>query len=149
MSKKFRFRGCLAKQHGKRAQTMLKSAPQHLYHNYRSLPRKWSWKKSLLLTCKIFWLLVNTLTGDEKYPVLHRVNSRMPNQKQLSQKPNTFSQFFAAFLKTRFHFRHFEEKDDPHRFWMFEFTDSEKVVREMSKKSQLRGCFDKQCGKRA
>ena len=32
---------------------------------------------------------------------------------------------------------------------MFEFTDSEKVVREMSKKSQLRGCFDKQCGKRA
>ena len=34
MSKKARFKGSFGKQHGKRAQTMLKFAFQHLYHIY-------------------------------------------------------------------------------------------------------------------
>ena len=34
MSKKSRFKGSFGKQHGKRAQTLLKFAWQHLYHIY-------------------------------------------------------------------------------------------------------------------
>ena len=129
MSKNSRLRGPFDKQHGKRAQALLKSASQHLYHIHRSLPRKLSWKKSLLLTCKILGLLVNTLAADEKYPVLNRDNLTIPIQMQLSQKQKTFSQFFAAFLKSTLNFKHFESKDDPHRFCIFEVTDSENVFR--------------------
>ena len=108
MSKKSRFRGCFDKQYGKRAQALLKSASQHLYHIHRSLPRKLSWKKSLLLTCKILGLLVNTLATDEKYPVLNRENLTIPIQMQLSQKQKTFCKAFAAFLKSELNFEIFE-----------------------------------------
>ena len=129
MSKKSRFRGCFHKQYGKRAQTLLKSASQYRHHIHRSLPRKSSWKKSLLLTCQILGLLVNTLATDEKYPVLNRDNLTIPIQMQLSQKQKTFSEFFAAFLKSRLNFKYFLKKDDPPRFCIFEITDSENVVR--------------------
>ena len=110
MSKKSRFRGCFDKQYGKRAQALLKSASQHLYHIHRSLPRKLSWKKSLLLTCQILGLLVNTLAADEKYPLLKRDNLTIPIQMQLSQKEETFSLFSLAFLKSRRNFEHFDKK---------------------------------------
>ena len=129
MSKKSRFRGPFDKQHGKRAQALLKSASQHLYHIHRSLPRKLSWKKSLLLTCQILGLLVNTLAADEKYPVLNTDNLTIPIQIQFSQKQKTFSQILAPFLKSRLNFKHFQLKDDPDRFCIFEVTDSEIVVR--------------------
>ena len=45
---------------------------------------------------------------------------------QLPQKQNTFSQFWAAFLKSRLNFG---KKDNPRRFFIFEITDSENVVR--------------------
>ena len=48
---------------------------------------------------------------------------------QLSQKQNFFARFFAAFLKSRLNFEHFEKKDDPHSFCISEITDSENVVR--------------------
>ena len=126
MSKKSRFRGCFDKQYGKRAQALLKSASQHLYHIHRSLPRKLSWKKSLLLTCKILGLLVNTLATNEKYLVLHRETLTISFLMQLPQKQNTFSQFWAAFLKSRLNFG---KKVNPRRFCIFEITDSENVVR--------------------
>ena len=129
MSKKSRFRGCFDKQYGKRAQALLKSASQHLYHIHRSLPRKLSWKKSLLLTCQILGLLVNTLAADEKYPLVKRDSLTIKFQMQLSQKQKTFSEFFAAFLKSTINFKHFEKKDDPHRFCISEITVSENVVR--------------------
>ena len=129
MSKKSRFRGCFHKQYGKRAQTLLKSASQYRHHIHRSLPRKSSWKKSLLLTCQILGLLVNTLATDEKYPVLNRDNLMIPIQIQWSQKHKRFSQFFTAFLKSSWNFEHFDTKDNPHRFCNFEITDSENVVR--------------------
>ena len=121
MSKKNRFRGPFDKQHGKRAQALLKSASQHLYHIHRSLPRKLSWKKSLLLTCQILGLLVNTLAADEKYPLLKRDNLMTPIQMHLSQKQKTFSQFSAPFLKTRLNFEHFDKNDDLHRFCNFDY----------------------------
>ena len=74
-------------------------------------------------------LLVNTLAANGKYPVLNRDNLTIPIQMQLSQKQKKFSQFFRAFLKSRFNSKHLEKKDDPHRFCIFEITDSENVVR--------------------
>ena len=74
-------------------------------------------------------LLVNTLAADEKYPVLNRDNLTIPIQTQLSEKQKTFSEFFPAFLKSRLNLKHFEKEDDPHRFCIFEITDSENVVR--------------------
>ena len=53
MSKNSRFRTPFDKQHGKRSQTLLKSARQHLDHIYCSLWKKLSWKKHLLVICKI------------------------------------------------------------------------------------------------
>ena len=108
-----------------------------------------SWKKSLLLTCQILGLLVNTLAADEKYPVLNRDNLTIPIQMQLSQKQKTFSQLFAAFLKFRLNFKYFGKKYYPHRFFISEITDSKNVIRKMSKKSRFREPFDKQHGKRA
>ena len=110
MSKKSRFRGPFNKQHGRRAQALLKFASHHLYHIHWSLPSQLSWKKSLWLTCIFLGLLVNTLAADEKYPVLNRDNLTIPIQMQLSQKQKTFSQFFAAFLKSSLNFKHFEKK---------------------------------------
>ena len=114
MSKKSHFRGPFDKEHGKRAQALFKSAPEHLYHIHRSLPRKFSWKKSLLLTCQILGLLVNTLAAQEKYLVLHGDNLTISIQMQLSQKQKTFSQ---------------KKKLDPHSFCLSEITDSENVVK--------------------
>ena len=54
--------------------------------------------------------LVNTLDADDRYAVLNRRNLTIPIQMQLSQKQKTFSQFFAAFLKSSLNFKHFEKK---------------------------------------
>ena len=81
------------------------------------------------MTCQILGLPVNTLAADEKYPVLNRDNLTMPIQMQLSQKQKTFSQFFAAFLKSRINFKCFEQKGDPYRFFSSEIMDSEDVIR--------------------
>ena len=80
-------------------------------------------KKSLLLTCQILVLLVNTLDVDERYPVLNRDNLTIPIQMILSQKEKTFSQSLAAFLKYKLNFKHFEKKDDPNSFYISEITD--------------------------
>ena len=47
---------------------------------------------------------------NEKYPVRNRDNLTIPIQMQLSLKEKGFSQFFAAFLKSRLNFEHFEKK---------------------------------------
>ena len=99
MSKKSRFIGPFDKQHRKRAQARFKSASHQLYQIHRSLPSKLSWKKSLLLTCKILGLLLNILAAKENYLVLHNDNLTIPIQMQSSQKEKTFFQFFGAFLK--------------------------------------------------
>ena len=149
MSKKSCFRGPFDKQHGKRAQALLKSASQHLYHTHWSLPSELSWKKSRLLTCQILGLLRNTSAADEKYSVLNKDSLTIPIHMQLSQKQKTLSEFFTLFLKSRLNSNFFGKKDDPHRFCISEITDMENVVRYLSKNSRFRGPFDKQHGKRA
>ena len=112
MSKKFCFRGPFDKQR-KREQRLFKSAPQQIYHLHWALATKLCSKKSLLWTCHILGLLVNTLAAYEKYPVLNRDNLTIPIQMRLSEKQKDFSKFFAAILKSRLNFEHFEKKDDP------------------------------------
>ena len=41
---------------------------------------------------------------------------------QLSRKQKTFSQFFAAFLKSSLNVGHFQKKDDPHGRCISEIT---------------------------
>ena len=76
------------KEHGKRAQALLKSPRQHLII---SLWIQLSWKKSLLVICKILGLFVNTMTADDKHSLLNRDNLRQSIQMQLCQKQTTFS----------------------------------------------------------
>ena len=120
MSKKSRFKGCFDRQYGKPAQALLRYASQHLYRIHQSLATKLCSKKSHLLTCQILGLLVNTLAADEKYPILNRDNLTIPIEMQLSEKQKPFSQFFAAFLKSRLSFEHFEIKDHPNSFCISE-----------------------------
>ena len=59
---------------------------------------QFSWKKFLLVICKILRVFVNTLTADGKYSVLNRDNLLQDVQMQLSQKRKTFSpRFFLHF----------------------------------------------------
>ena len=108
MSKESRFRGCFDKLYGKHAQGLVKSVSQDLYQIYLSLARELCPTKSLLLTCQILGVLLNTLPTNERYPVLNRENLTIPIQMQLSQKQKLCSQFFAAFLKLRLNFKIFE-----------------------------------------
>ena len=55
----------------------------------------------------------------------NRDNLRQPIHKELSQKLNTFSQFFHAFSKSGLNFEHFEKKDDPHSLFISEATACE------------------------
>ena len=119
MSKKSQFRQLFKKQDGKSFQTLLKSTSKHLYHIHWSLPRKLSRIKSLLFTCQILVLLVNTLAADEKYPVLNRNNLTIPIQMQLSQKQKNFYEFLAASWKSRLNFKHFGKKRWPSKILYF------------------------------
>ena len=110
MSKKSRFRGCFEKLYGTRAQTLLKSASQHLHHINWSVAGKLYLKMSLLLTCQILGLFINPLATNEMYPVCNRENLRILSQIQLSEKENNFSQIFPAFFKSMLNFEDFEKK---------------------------------------
>ena len=79
---------------------------------------QFSSKKSVLVTCQILGLFVNTLIANGKYSLLNRDNLLQHPQMQLSQKQKTFSAFFFffffAFWKSIFNFEYFQKKDDPH-----------------------------------
>ena len=52
---------------------------------------------SPLVLCEILGVFLNTLTVDCKYPVQDCDNLQLPNQMQLSEKRQTFSQFLFQF----------------------------------------------------
>ena len=126
ISKKFRFKGSFGKQHGKLSQTLLKFEQQHIYHIYWSLWRQLTCKRSLLVIRKILNLFPNTLSANGKYFPLNGENLTQPIQMQLSQKPKTFPEFVAAFLKTSLNFEHFQRKNDSHSWAISEITDYKK-----------------------
>ena len=98
MPKKSRLREFFDKQHGKRAKALLKSASQHLYHMHWSLPTQLCWKKSLLLTCRILGLLVNTLAADEKHLFLIETIWRYQFRCNYLRNKKVFLYFFC-FIK--------------------------------------------------
>ena len=110
MSINSRSNGSFPKQHGKRAQTLLKFPWQHLYNIYWSLSRQLSYKKSLLVICKISRLFIKTLSANGKYSLFNRDKLTQPIQMQLSRKQETFSKFFFAFLKCSLNFEDFQKK---------------------------------------
>ena len=63
----------------------------------------------MLVLCKISGLFLNTLTDDDKYPLLYRDNLRHSIQILLSQKQNAFSGFFSEFLKSTLNFADFQK----------------------------------------
>ena len=95
-------KSCIArpfeKQHAKWAQTLLESERKCLYYIYWSLCRQVSWEKFLLVITKFLRLVVNTMTGDQKYSLLNRNNLVEPIHMQLLQKQKIFSEFFFFFL---------------------------------------------------
>ena len=64
----------------------------------------------MIVLCKILGLLVNTLTDDDKYCLLYRDYLTQPIQILISQKQETFCQFFSEFLISTLNFEHFEKK---------------------------------------
>ena len=125
MSKKSRFRGAFDKWHVKRAETLLKSERQHLYHIYWSLWRILELKKSLWVICKVWGLFVNPLTANDRYSLLNRGNLLQHFQMHLYQKRKILCQFFFTFSKFIVNFEQFFKKDDLHIRCIFKFTDSE------------------------
>ena len=64
----------------------------------------------MLVLWKSLRLFVNTLTDGDNYCLLYRDNLTQPIQILLSQKQQTFSQFFSSFLKSILNFEHFQKK---------------------------------------
>ena len=127
MPEKSSFKGSFWKQHGKRAQTLLKFASQHLYYIYRSLWRQLTCKRSLLVTCKISRLFPKTLSANGKYSLLNRDNLMPQIHMQVSRKRKTFFQFVSPFLKASLLLTIFKKKDDPHSWCISEISEPEKL----------------------
>ena len=126
VSKKYRFKVLFHKQHGKRIQTLLKWPWRHFYHTYSAPRMILSWKKSLLVKCKMLWLFVNRFTAGDKYSPLNRDNLTQPFQKQLSQKWKCFSQLSSAVLISALNLEHFQKKVDPRSQCISEIKNSQK-----------------------
>ena len=62
------------------------------------------------MLCKILGLFVNALTDDDKSSLFYRDNLTQPIEILLSEKQNTFSQYFSAFFKSTLNFDHFQKK---------------------------------------
>ena len=149
VSKKSLFRGPFDKQHCKRDQIMLISERNQLYHILWSLFMQLSWKKPVLVTCKVLRMFVNVFNADSKCFLLNRDNLRQPIQMPLSEKQKKISKFFSAISKSKLNFELFWTEDDPHSWCISETTHSKNVVKQMSKKSRFREPWDKQHGKEA
>ena len=67
---------------------------------------------SPLVWGEILGVSVNTSTADGQYPVQGCENLQIPIQKQLSEKPKSFSEFFLSFLDSTANFEHFEKEYD-------------------------------------
>ena len=55
---------------------------------------------SLLVTCEILGLFVNTLVPNDMYSLCNSQNMQQAIQMRSSKKQKTFCQFFATFLKS-------------------------------------------------
>ena len=114
LPKKSHFRGSIEKQHIKCFKLLLKFEGQLLYPIYRSLENQFSYKKALLIICKIEKLFPKTLSADGKYSLLDIDNLTQRIKMRLSQKQKTFGEFFSSILKSSFNLEYLQIKDDTH-----------------------------------
>ena len=84
------------------------------------------WKASALVINKFLSLFVNTLAVNDKHYLHNRDNLPQPIQMQLCQKQKNFSEFFFAFLKSWWNFKHLRKKHDPRSWCISGSTGSEK-----------------------
>ena len=68
-------------------------------------------------------LFLNTLTGDDKYPLRNSENLQQTIQMLLPKKQKPFSEFFAAFLKSASNSEHVGKKDNSYNLSLLEITD--------------------------
>ena len=66
------------------------------------------------------------MTGDYKSYLFNRDKLAHPIQMKLSQKVKAFSEFFFAFLKPWWNFKHLRKKHDPRSWCISGSTGSEK-----------------------
>ena len=85
-----------------------------------------SCKKSSLVWCEILRLFVNALTADDQYSGSNMQNLPEQFQAPLSQKQQTFSWFFIAYLKYAWNLEHFQKKDEYPSLIISEIIDPEK-----------------------
>ena len=85
-----------------------------------------SWKKSALVWSEILKLLVNTLTGDDKYSLSNMQNIPQQFQTPSSQKKKAISGFFIAFLECEWNLENFQKKDEYRSLIISEIIDAER-----------------------
>ena len=98
MPKKSLFRSSVENEHAKCPQTLFKFEEQHLYHVYLSLGSQMSYKKSLLVICKISKPFPKTLSGHGKYSSLIDTIQRNEFRWNYLENKKPFSDFFLHFL---------------------------------------------------
>ena len=89
------------------------------------------------------------MTACDKYSVISRDKGMETSQMHLYQKQNVFSEFFSAFLESAFNFQHFQKKMTLIAYLFPKLPTTKDVLREISKRSRLRGPLDRRHGKRA
>ena len=107
-------------------QTLLKSARHYYYSLFSSIRGSLSWKRSPSVWYEILRLFVHALTADDKYSASNMENLPQQFQTPLSQKQNTFSGFFIAFLEWAWNLEHFQKKDEYPNLIISEIIDSKR-----------------------
>ena len=125
--KKHRFRNSFENQHVKESESLVKSSKEHFHHIFSSLWETLVWKISPLVICEILGLFPNTLTANDKFPVLDFGNLSSPIQMELYLNPTIFSDLFLSFLESTSNFYHFEKKHDRHTYFISEIIDCERL----------------------
>ena len=69
-----------------------------------------SWKKSLIVICKVLRLFIKRPTTNDKFSLLNRDNLMQPIEMDLSQEQETFSQLLCAFFRSTSIFKDFQKK---------------------------------------
>ena len=126
MSIRSSFKESFPKHHAEHAQTLSKFARQHLYYIYWSPCRQFSYKKSLLVTCKISRLFRKTLSADGKYSLLNRDIYRDKFRCNYLENKNVFLNFFMHFWNLIEISNIFKNKDETHSWCISEIRDAEK-----------------------
>ena len=80
------------------------------------------------MICKSLRMFVNTVSAVDNCFLPNRDNLMTPIHMHLSQKVQTFSQFFSAFSKCWLNLQHFQKRDDHHSLFISEATACEKRV---------------------